>query len=158
MFKEEQKATQTWVFVLVYVVAIGSWGSYLASIMGWTNMEPGPAAILLLIFGIFFPAFLRMARLTVEVRSDHLYVNWHPLKTLRLYYRDIEEVRAVTYRPLRDWGGWGIRWVPGKGMAYSMSLSRGVEIKLKTGRIIVVGSQRPEELEQAIGTQVYARF
>ena len=158
MFKEEQRATQAWIYVLVYLIAIGIWGSFVASIMGWVNLEPGPAAILLLVFGIGFPALLQIARLTVEVHPDHLFINWHPLRTLRLYYRDIVEVRSVSFRPIRDWGGWGVRWVPGKGVAYTMSGSRGVEMKLKSGKVVVVGSQKAEQLEQVIAAQVHGRF
>jgi hypothetical protein len=158
MFKEEQRAKQVWVFVLVYLIAIGIWGSFVTSIMGWVDLEPGPAAILLLVFGIGLPAFLHMARLTVELHPDHVLVIWHPLRTVRLYYRDMAEVRSVTFRPIRDWGGWGVRWVPGKGMAYTMSLSGGVEIKLKSGKLVVVGSQKAEQLEQAIAAQVHGRF
>ncbi len=44
----------------------------------------------------------------------------------------------------------GIRWA-GKGrMAYNVSGNKGVEIALADGHSVMVGSQRPDELAEAI--------
>jgi hypothetical protein len=44
----------------------------------------------------------------------------------------------------------------GRGMAYTVSGNRGVQIELTSGRKILIGSRRPEELAAAI-TQILAR-
>lgn len=59
-------------------------------------------------------------------------------------------MQARTYRPLREYGGWGIRW-GGKGrMAYNVSGSEGVEVELLDGRTVMVGSRRPDELADTL--------
>lgn len=45
--------------------------------------------------------------------------------------------------------GWGIRWIP-RGWLYNISGTRGIEIQLKSGRVVRIGSTNPEELARAI--------
>jgi hypothetical protein len=55
-----------------------------------------------------------------------------------------------TYDPVREFGGWGIRiWVGGP-RAYSVSGNRGVDVILYNGERIMIGSQRPRDLAQAL--------
>ena len=55
-----------------------------------------------------------------------------------------------TYRPVRDYGGWGIRW--GRdGKAYIIVGNEGLQLLLGDGEKILIGSQRPQELEAALG-------
>ena len=44
---------------------------------------------------------------------------------------------------------WGIRGL-GRNRAYNVSGDRGVELLLADGRKVLIGSLRPDELEQAI--------
>jgi len=62
-------------------------------------------------------------------------------------------IRVDTIPATRDFGGWGIRWAPGK-IAYNVSGNRGVWFERTDGRGVLVGSQRPEELVSAIDESV----
>ena len=53
------------------------------------------------------------------------------------------------YRSFREYGGHGIRY-GSKGKAYTVSGDRGVQIELLNGKQLLIGSQRAEELVQAI--------
>jgi hypothetical protein len=61
----------------------------------------------------------------------------------------MESFEAVTYRPIRDYGGWGIRWGPGK-LAYNVSGSEGVRIDRSDDRELLVGSRQPYDLARAM--------
>lgn len=65
-----------------------------------------------------------------------------PLKNVtRAYYR--------AYSPIGEYGGWGIR--NGKhGRAFNMRGNEGVQLVLRSGQRVLIGSQRPEELVRAI--------
>ena len=58
---------------------------------------------------------------------------------------------ARTYRPILEYGGWGIRYTMGRGWAYNVSGNQGVQLELASGKRILIGSQRAEELARAIG-------
>jgi len=91
------------------------------------------------------------ARFTTVVRHDGLFIKYHPL---HLKWRNIDlrtaiKVEAIAFSPLRDFGGWGIRFGSG-GTAYTMNGNRGVRISYYRNQSIVIGSERPDELESAI--------
>jgi hypothetical protein len=55
-----------------------------------------------------------------------------------------------TYRPIRDYGGWGIRYGR-NGKAYNVSGNRGVMLEFSHGQKLLIGSQKPGDLANAIG-------
>lgn len=64
-------------------------------------------------------------------------------------FAEITSAESVRYRPILDYGGWGYRLSP-KGKAYNMRGDKGVALSLKDGGKIMLGSQRPDELAEAI--------
>jgi hypothetical protein len=53
------------------------------------------------------------------------------------------------YRPIREYGGWGIRIGMAK-KAYNVSGNRGVELEFEGGRKLLIGSSKPDQLASAI--------
>lgn len=101
-------------------------------------------------FGVLFPLFFHSLKLVTEVREDGLYVRFYPLhSSFRNFpFESIWNFEALTYSPIRDYGGWGIRCGP-KGDAYNTSGNRGVLFELVEGnrtRRLMIGSQTPEKL------------
>ena len=56
----------------------------------------------------------------------------------------------MAYRPIREYGGWGIRGF-GKRRALNMRGDRGVLLIRKDGSTMLIGSQKPRELLAALG-------
>ena len=96
-------------------------------------------------------ALLGFGRMTTEVKDDGIYVRWFPL-TKRHHFRfeEIRSVRARTYRPIWEYGGWGIRYSIRNGKAYNVSGDRGVQLVFRNGKKLLLGSQRADSLEAAI--------
>jgi len=103
----------------------------------------GPIGVLLL--------FL-MLKLETEVRPDGLYVRFFPfhINFKRFGAEDLSEYYARQYKPVLEYGGWGIRYSLRKGKAYNVSGNEGVQLVFKNGKRLLIGSQRAEELEEAI--------
>ena len=101
--------------------------------------------------------WLLAMRLVTEVRDDCLRVKFEWLwPERRIPYADIVKATATTYRPILDYGGWGVRGFP-QVRAFNVRGSRGVLLELRDGRRLMIGSQRPEELEAAIRERLGAR-
>ncbi len=79
----------------------------------------------------------------VEVRFGVLYRTSIPIA-------DLVQAEAVAYRPIREYGGWGIRGF-GRRRALNMRGDRGVLLHKKDGSTILIGSQKPRELLAALG-------
>jgi Family of unknown function (DUF6141) len=138
-------------------------GSAVATIAGfllWLNFPPkssGGAQIPLLALGIGTVSALAVlilvlcAKLTTEVNRSGLYIQYFPfhLSPRRIPLEHVILIEIKTYRPLRDYGGYGIRY-NAAGKAYNVSGDRGVNLKFTTGRDLLIGSQRPEELAKAL--------
>ena len=105
------------------------------------------------VFPVAIGVVLFVARLETEVREGDIFVRFFPfhLKPKRLPTRGLSECATRTYAPLREYGGWGIRWGR-NGKAYSVSGKRGVQLRYSGDEGILIGSQRAEELEAAIKT------
>src|SRR5262249_5098829 len=101
---------------------------------------------LLFVFGV---------RLVTEVRDGALFVRLAPLPFRRIPLEAIRSAEVVTYRPLRDYGGWGIRY-GWNGTAYTAQGNRGVQLVLANGRRVLIGSQTPEALHEALQRDLVA--
>lgn len=91
------------------------------------------------------------AKLTTEVNGSGLYIQYFPfhLSPQKISLDDVIHLEIRTYKPLRDYGGYGIRY-GAAGKAYNVSGDRGVNLKFSKGRDLLIGSQKPEELAKAI--------
>jgi len=72
-----------------------------------------------------------------------------PLYVRNIPLSEIEAASSVTYSPIGEYGGWGIRGM-GSRVALNARGNRGVLLTLKSGATILIGSQRPDELAAAI--------
>ena len=105
------------------------------------------------LFLVGLSLFLYSLKLDIKVESSGLHLKFWPLhRCWRVFqFEEIHSCDAVWYRPLFDYGGWGIRYGR-KGKAYTVSGDRGIELVLKKNikRTVIVGSQRSQELSQAV--------
>ena len=60
---------------------------------------------------------------------------------------------AVQYRPIREFGGWGIRGM-GNKKAWTISGDRAVVLEFQNGDSLYLGSQTPQRLRERIETAV----
>ncbi len=127
--------------VLWQVVLGHPWGKQPmsnASIVGWTMF--------------LWLVYLRLVtvRLVTDVRPVELSVAMRGLwRERRIPLGEIKSAKTITYDPVRDYGGFGIRTTT-RGKAYIAGGNRGVRLELVKGGAVLIGSARPEELELAI--------
>ncbi len=139
------------------IVAVFGYALYQQLVLGrpWGDRPMSDAALIALALPMFalagFLAVLGLAgRLTVRVRPAELQIRYFPLVNKTIPWADIAACTARSYRPLLEYGGWGVRWGGRKrGWAYSVSGNRGVQLELASGKRILIGSKRAEELEAA---------
>jgi hypothetical protein len=129
------------VVVLWQVILGHPWGKQPisnASVIGWTAF----------LWLVYFR--LVTVRLVTEVRPTELSIAMRGLwPERRIPLDEIKSAKTIAYDPVRDWGGYGIRTTE-RGKAYIAGGHRGVRLELGKGGLILIGSERPEELELAI--------
>lgn len=150
-FREEQGLSRAFVWLTVLLglgvcvaTAVGLTASDEAD-RSWWVLVP-----LWLLAGLGLPLLIALTRLVVEVERDAVLVRYRPFFVRRrIPLAEIASADAVTYRPLREYGGWGIRGI-GRRRAYNARGDRGVQLVLTDGRRVLLGSQVPEQLAAAI--------
>lgn len=155
-FHEVQRPRQLWIAVVVIGIAVFMWYAFIVQIgfgraVGDNPMPDALVVLLWLVFGMGFPALWWIVRLEVRVEEDALVIAYVPFVRRAIAYHTIRAVRPMAYRPVAEFSGWGIRmWLRRERVAYSVSGDQGVELVLRDERTIVIGSQRPERLADAI--------
>ena len=156
LFSEVQWFRTRGLVLVVWAAALLVWyGFYLQIVAGVPfGTNPGPdwlMWVLLVAFGIGMPVFFLLLRLEVRVGDGCLSYRVYPVHLLfrDVSCREIVAAEAVSYRPLREYGGWGIRRGRG-GAAYTVSGNRGVRISLSDGTSLLIGSRRADELAAAL--------
>ncbi len=160
-FREAQRFRQAW-YWLIQIPALAVLGYMvfrqlvLGKPIGNHPASNTALAIIAATVGLFVVWFIKL-ELVTEVRDGVLEIRFAGLFVRRVIpLADIRHFEAKTYRPIRDYGGWGVRW-GAAGMAYNVSGNRGVELRLSDGKSLLIGSQRPEELVLALQTRAGAR-
>jgi hypothetical protein len=157
IYREVQYFRQIWLWLIILFVAGLMWYNVISRVLFQRSLGSDPIPLSLLsifwlLFGVGLPLVGFYARLITEVRADGLYIRFVPfhLSYRKIPFDDIEQANVRRYNPLREYGGWGIRWHLKGGRAYNVSGNRGVQLRLAGNRRLLIGSQRPEALLQAI--------
>jgi type IV secretory pathway VirB3-like protein len=145
LFEEDQYFRQSWLWALL----LGILGllTYVAALA-----PPDNNTIWVVVGGfVVLNLLFYFMRLSVEVDTEALHIRFFPFLRKTIPVTDVVHWEARTYRPLAEYGGWGIRYACGKGWAYNVSGNQGVQLQLANGKRILIGSQRAQELARAIG-------
>ena len=144
VFEERQRFRQKYLWLFLILFSLGS-VFYLYHL----NDFDAIGSILVILSTVF--ALFYFAELRTRVDEDGVQINFFPfhLSDRKIGFEEIERFSSEEYSPVKEFGGWGLRWRPGK-FAYNVSGNRGVRIIKNNGKELMIGSQSPEELEKAI--------
>ena len=160
-FREVQRFRQKWLWpflaaVPLSLIGIFGYGMIQQLVLGrpWGDRPLSDTALavigpLMILLGIGLTLLFFKMKLLTEVREDGMHINFVPLARRTVLFANIISCEVRTYNPIREYGGWGARFGPA-GKAYNVSGNRGVQLKLSNGERLLIGSQRPEELAQAV--------
>lgn len=159
-YHEEIKMfSKTFLYILAAVVIAGL----------WMQINGINSAAIAIMFALLFP--LLFGRLLIEVDHSTLRVSFGYLGIIKrdIPLKEILEARVIEYKPLRQFGGWGIRCGKFEGKktgCYSLkgkrglllSLNRKVKVCLLRTDQVIIGCNDPEKLKSSIGKQNQANF
>jgi len=141
LFEEKQKFTQWWLWVILLSFPIISVGPF----------DDNEINVYYVLIGLAIPLLFYLFELRIKVNNDGLHYQFSPfhLKFHTIKMDEIESFKAMEYSPLKEYGGWGIKY-GFKGKAYNVSGNKGVKVFLKNGANIMFGSQKHKELAKAL--------
>lgn len=80
---------------------------------------------------------------------EELQVRFGRRTRFRIPLKNVVRAYSRTYNPLMEYGGWGIRYGL-QGRAFNMRGDQGVQLELRSGQRVLIGSQDPDALAEAI--------
>jgi hypothetical protein len=142
-FHEEQRFRQWWIWTLLLIAA-------LPVIVVVFIRGPVLSVLIVPLTLLAVGVLLAFACLVVDVDRDAITVAFHFLwPKRRIRVSDVRKAEATKYSPLLDYGGYGVR-LGFRGWAFNVSGDEGVLVETNDGSRLMIGSQRPKELEAAI--------
>ena len=137
LFTEKQRFTQWWLWLIMILVV--AFAFYYEE----STLEMAVALII--------PIFLFVLNLETEISKEGISIRFFPFHLKKKFFSwdEIAKAEVREYSPLLEYGGWGIR--RGKsGVAYNVKGNMGLQLVLKSGKKILIGTQKTEELKQIL--------
>jgi hypothetical protein len=160
VFTESQKFNKWWHYLLSGLPLFIAFCTYLGFLMDAVPLKEGQkkapammALIITLLIGILFFLWFFLLKLKTTINSDGIAVKFSglPFCKRNIKWEEIQSISVVTYSPLSDYGGWGVRYsTTGNGWCYNVSGKEGIKIIYKNGKSFLIGTRQKEEAEKII--------
>ncbi len=145
LFQETQRFTQRWLFVIVIATTV----IVLASILPVINDVDGLAnqiiVVAIVLFFIALTGSIFFMRLETTITEKSICMRFHPFVKREWHWENLRQARVIDYGFI---GGYGIRLWTGYGTVYNIKGTKGLHFKT-ADKEYIIGTQKPEELEQA---------
>ena len=158
-FKETQRLNQVWVWLILGLVNLALiWMLITQLVLGQPvgdNPAPDGFLILVVAVGIFMSGVVISMRLETEINEQGIHYRFFPLiRTFKsISFDELQEPSVRKYRPIVEYGGWGFRiGLRGTGKALNMSGNQGLQLVFKDGKRLLIGTQEPEALREALAS------
>ncbi|MBK8626969.1 MAG: hypothetical protein IPN86_15790 [Saprospiraceae bacterium] len=145
-FEEVQKIDSIWPLSIMAVTLVGNWLLYFLL----KHDDLTFFYISVLSVGLL-SLFISSLKLSTEISNESVRYKMFPFhfKWKELSRKEIVKMEVRTYKPLQEYGGWGNR--RGKsGRAYTIKGKRGLQLTLKNGDKILLGTSKADEMVKFI--------
>jgi len=164
LFYEKQRFTQVWLWVIIigvftFMIGLLLFGMYKQIIEGeqfgtkpMSDMGLVITTVLtVLMAGLISWLFYRVKLFTI-VKNDGIYVRFYPFhgKFKSYKWEEIDKLFIRKYRPLLEYGGWGLRYGFKGGKAFNVSGDMGLQVVSVSGKKILIGTNKPSQLEEVL--------
>lgn len=158
-FKEEQRFTQWWLWlilssallaIIIPVVNELSAHSWDTSSEDFSRLILYASLTVLFIVAILI--VLVLSKLKTKITREGIFIKFPPLKRKlhKIEVHEIEGFEIRKYRAKREFGGHGFRNRRKSGQAYTTSGNIGLQLYLKNGKKLLIGTQKKQTIESAM--------
>ena len=158
VFVEQQRFTQTWLIVLILISAIMP--LVLVFNEYYANKESFSFAEMILVIGLVLvaPCIIFVFKLYTRIDEVGIHYKFFPihLKYKTIKWNEVAVAYVRKYDAISEFGGWGLKggwlWKASKGTAINVSGDIGIQLELKNGKKLLIGTQLKNESEMVLQT------
>lgn len=158
IFKEEQRFRQTWLLLVLAISLIVSLAIIVTEYLE-ENTKMTTNEFVLTISGILVSVlFIFLFKLTTRIDEKGIHYQFFPFHfSMKLIsWNEISKAGIRTYYPISEFGGWGLRggffFNKGKNKAINVSGDVGIQLVLKNGEKLLIGTQKKEDAKRILET------
>lgn len=155
VYKESQAFRQKWVIAILIICCLFAIYPLMMQLGFGESIGNKPLsigeAILLFALSIGVSLLFYLFRLDTEISKEGISARFFPLhqKFRRFAWDSIESIEVRKYKPIWDYGGWGLRFSQ-KNKAWTISGNLGIQIKFKNGKALLIGTKDPEAVKNIL--------
>lgn len=154
-FYEQQQKHQWWYWALL--IGLNLWTIYgcirqIVFGLPFGNNPTSDMALIIITVSILLVTLVLLSlKLITFINKDGIFVRFYPIQIKRkcFLWDEIEQAYIRKYNPVMEYGGWGYRWAL-SSKAYNVSGTIGLQLVLKNGKKILIGTNNPEELTEVL--------
>ena len=149
LFIEKQRFTQWWLWAIIVIgLLISSYSIYMQYVEGAISKN------VFFLYNFFEAAVLLLfvsLRLETTITKDEVQVLYFPFHWKKRTYpfSSIKKMEVITYLPIADYGGWGVR-ISFNGKAFNVRGDKGLKLYFDDRKPLLIGTQKPEELQKCL--------
>ena len=158
LFKEEQRFTQWWMWLIIITSCSVPLVLITIELMQSTPESADYNSLLvnlivISVMCLIFTTVFLVLRLKTEITETEIRVKYPPfMRRWRIFKIDeIERYEVRRYKPIKEYGGYGVRKnMFRKNKAFNIKGNIGLQLYLKNGESVLIGTQQKQAIDYAM--------
>lgn len=156
IYYDEQRLSKIWFTISIFIGAVILFFLFKDIVDGiesaWAFLS---VAVVFLLYAAFDAFLFLYMKLCINVDYEYIHIRLFPFTSKKIPVAEIFLTEATVFRPIKDYGGYGIRVIfSKKESAYFLTGNTGVRVYYAISNPVVIGASDPKKLINAI---VYAQ-
>ena len=158
VFKEEQRFKQVWLIIILVICTIIPIISIIQKFLKENKTISTKEFIATIVVILVAISILFFFKLTTKIDEKGIHYQFFPFHfSMKLiHWSEISKAGIRTYFPVSEFGGWGLRggffFNKGKGKAINVSGNIGIQLELKNGEKLLIGTLMKSEVTRVLET------
>jgi hypothetical protein len=171
IFSETQRSKPIWFWAILILVLFPILREPAISLISTVYSDDGASVevsyegkgfvfqIISILLGISLISYYLLSNLKTSVSPKGISVKFWPMMSQYKYisWEEIDKVFLRKYKPLDDYGGWGIKHGK-KGKSLTVRGHYGLQLIKKSGEKLLIGTQKNIELQEFLEKYIYSKF
>ena len=148
-FEEKQRFTNPFLYISIASILLTPIIVYISS--GETKVFQNNFLVSIIVsLLIFIVSYI--TQLETRIDQDGIHYRFFPFKRKFTSFpsEKIKEVSVRTYKPIREFGGWGLRYSFKNGKAVNVKGKEGIQLLLNNGDKLLIGTQSSKKAQEGI--------
>jgi hypothetical protein len=119
----------------------------------WGTRPASDLALIIINMGMFLFIILFFSfNLKTLITEQYISFRFFPMQTNMkiIYWKQVKSVRITKYNGIKEYWGYGLRYMPGKGWCYTMPGQVAIKLTLVNDKKILIGTHMTAEITQIL--------